>query len=211
MAPLLPDQRRRRCLGRREPPRVEAEAPGPEGRHDQHAAGDGQVLHEVDLLHQLLGLRRGPEVVKDDRSEQREAGERDDGLARVEAGHQRQPTAELDDDRQRREELRQRQALARDVAGRAVESRDLGEAGEDEDEAEEDAAEKYGGALQRCHGALELWRVETGDAQDARSKTSTSACRPLPSARRLSPVSAAASPPSRCMPLTSTLPRTTWT
>ena len=131
--------------------------PGPERSHDQHAAGDRQVLHEVDLLRHLLGLRHGPEVVEDDAGEQRESGEGDDSLARVEAGHEREAAAELDDDGQRRDQLRQRQALAGDVAGGAVESGDLGEARQDEDQAEQDAADENGGALQRCHGDARYW------------------------------------------------------
>ena len=78
----------------------------------------------------------------------------DDGLARVEAGHQRQAAAELDDDRQHREQLRQRQALAGDVADGAVEAGDLAEAREDEDQAEQDAADENGGVLQGGHGGL---------------------------------------------------------
>ena len=44
----------------RRAPRVEAERARAEGRQHQHAAGDRQVLHEVDLLRQLLGLAARP-------------------------------------------------------------------------------------------------------------------------------------------------------
>ena len=57
------------------PARVDADRAGTMGDDQQQAADDGQVLHEHQLVdHRLVG-RHGPEVVKQQRSEQRESGQ----------------------------------------------------------------------------------------------------------------------------------------
>ena len=147
-APIAPASRGGCAVLCRSAARRRAEAPGPNAATTSMPPAIARFFMKL-ICCAICRLRHGPEVVEDDGGEQSESSEGDDGLARVEAGHQRQAAAELDDDGQRREQLRQRQALAGDVAGGAVESGDLGEAGEDEDQAEQDAADENGGALQK--------------------------------------------------------------
>ena len=129
------------------------------------------------------------------------------------AEQQREAAAELDQDGQRRDDRRHRQALGADVAGGAVEAADLGEAGEDEDQGEQDAADEDGGVLERLvfmvMSAVEVMKgSDSGEVED--QHLGVARRRPIDergSRRR----GAAHRRPTSRWPLTSTLPRTTCT
>src|SRR5437870_5124222 len=94
---------------------VDAVAPWTECEQQHHAAEDRHVLHEVDLLCRQLLRRRRPEVVEDRCDDDQEDDERERGPAHLPAEQYRKTCADLDQDRDRREHLRHRQAFAGDI------------------------------------------------------------------------------------------------
>ena len=172
----------RRRASRLEPPRAER------GEHE-HAAGDRQVLQEADLLRPSAAASgTAQKLWKMNAGEQREDGEREDDLAREEADHQRQAAAELDDDRQRRDAAAAAAGPCWRCSRRCRRSRRSCEAGQDEDQAEQDAADEDGGVLEVK--VMVVSEVEDGGREDVRQRGRRPALRPAgrrPIASRLSP------------------------
>src|SRR5438874_5794266 len=121
---------------------VDAVATWTECEQQHHAAEDRHVLHEVDLLCRQLLRRRRPEVVEDRCDDDQEDDERERGPARLPAEQYRHTCADLDQDRDRREHLRHRQAFAGDITHGARESDDFPVSGKDEHTREQNAAKQ---------------------------------------------------------------------
>ncbi len=126
---------------------VDAQRSGAEEADHQHAAGDRQVLEEVDLLPGQMRRVGGPVVVEDDRGEQGEHAEHSRRPPGLVADHQQDAAADLDDDRQNEHDLRHRQALRGDVAGIEAEGEDLADAEHEEHHRQQDS----GNQRQKSH------------------------------------------------------------
>lgn len=75
---------------------IEREPTGAKRPHHEHAAHDGQILQEIDLLHLVFGRRERPEIVEDNRRRDQEQKDRQRRPARLVSDQQQQTGAQFD-------------------------------------------------------------------------------------------------------------------
>src|SRR4029079_16615291 len=123
-------------------PVIDTQRASTERHHVQHAAHDGEVLHEIDLLHLLLRGFHRPERVKDQGRRNQVQEDRGRRPARLPADDEQDAADQFDDGGAARAQLWQRQSLARDIAYRAFESGDLSKTRDDEDQRQQYAPDE---------------------------------------------------------------------
>src|ERR1043166_6829649 len=139
---------------------VDAVAPRPASKQEQHPAQHRRVLQEVDLLaHGLTGWD-APDIVEDRREHAQQREEGQGGPARLPASQDRETRSKLDCDRDCGEKLRKRKRVLGNVARRSLESTDLAVAGKDEDRGEKHAGQERDRVLAIAYRALDRFERE---------------------------------------------------